>query len=122
MAAVLDSQIKGVTGGKALRRLAGADRYTTAAEIARYCVGYEGFGTDEVYIATGVVYPDALAGGTLAGTLRKPLLLTQTDYCKPGTAAFLNQYQGAIKNIWLFGSSGAVSEKGLKSIDDVMMR
>ena len=122
MAAVLDSQIKSATGGRALTRLAGADRYTTAAQIARYCVSKEGFGTDVVYIATGVVYPDALAGGTLAGSLHKPLLLTQTDFCKPGTAAFLEQYKPSIMSIWLFGSTGAISEKGLKSIDDVMMR
>jgi len=122
LVAALDSQIKSATGGATLRRLAGADRYTTAAEIARYCVTQEGFTTDEVYIATGVVFPDSLAGGTLAGTRRKVLLLSQKDFCKPGTAAFLQQYKASTTAIWLFGSSGAISEKGLKSIDDVMMR
>ncbi len=53
-------------------RIAGADRYATAAEISR------GFGIDvgTVYIASGLNFPDALAGASLAGATGSPVLLT----------------------------------------------
>jgi peptidoglycan hydrolase-like amidase len=103
--------------------LAGANRYETSAAVARYCVAVPvAFTTNEVYIATGEVYADALTGGTLAGRLRKPLVLTQPDRCPTGTAAFLTERVTTIERIYLFGGTGAVSEAGLKAINDVMMR
>jgi len=55
-------------------RIAGPDRYATSAEIAWRA--YPG-GTPNVVIATGENWPDALAGGPLAGKLAGPILLTQ---------------------------------------------
>jgi putative cell wall-binding protein len=67
-------------------RIAGADRYDTSAKIADWEVNYAldpntqalndarwrtaGFSFDEVFVATGENFPDALAGGQLAGGLR----------------------------------------------------
>jgi putative cell wall-binding protein len=60
-------------------RIAGADRYDTSAKIADWEVKYAfdideakfwntaGFSFDETFIATGENFPDALAGGQLAG-------------------------------------------------------
>ncbi len=56
-----------------LPRLAGRNRYETAALVAR-----DGFGggVERVYVATGLDFPDALAGAAVAGALGAPLLLT----------------------------------------------
>ncbi len=56
-----------------LPRLAGRNRYETAALVAR-----DGFGSGvrRVYVATGLDFPDALAGAAVAGALGAPLLLT----------------------------------------------
>jgi putative cell wall-binding protein len=62
-------------------RIAGADRYDTSAKIADWEINYAfdiagrntllwgpaGFSMDEVFVATGENFPDALAGGQLAG-------------------------------------------------------
>jgi hypothetical protein len=65
-------------------RIAGADRYDTSAKIADWEINYAydikgeynsktnywsyaGFSFDEVFVATGENFPDALAGGQLAG-------------------------------------------------------
>jgi putative cell wall-binding protein len=61
-------------------RIAGADRYDTSAKVADWEINYAldidnnaglwgmaGFSMDEVFIATGENFPDALAGGQLAG-------------------------------------------------------
>ena len=103
--------------------LAGADRYETSAEVARWAIGFPAFFTyDEVYMATGLGFPDALTGGTLAGVKRKPMLLTATDDCPSGTAAFLTENKLAIGQIHLFGGEAAISEKGRDAIDAVMMQ
>ncbi len=61
--------------GFTFERLAGADRFGTAAAIAR-----DGFGTAEtVILASGATrnFPDALTGNFLAGDEQAPILLTQ---------------------------------------------
>jgi putative cell wall-binding protein len=52
-------------------RLSGADRYATAVVVSRASFG----SSDTVYIATGANFPDALAGGPVAGIDGVPLLL-----------------------------------------------
>jgi putative cell wall-binding protein len=54
-------------------RIAGADRYATSAAISRARFGT---GVPVAYVATGVNYPDALAGGPAAGIAGGPVLLT----------------------------------------------
>lgn len=109
--------------GRVPQRLWGADRYETAAAVARYSAGSPAlFTVDEVYIATGQAYADALTGGALAGVRRRPLLLTRTDGVPPGTAAFLTERKTAIGRIYLFGGTAAISDAGHAAIDDVMMR
>ncbi|GHJ46649.1 hypothetical protein Cs7R123_39910 [Catellatospora sp. TT07R-123] len=86
----------------------GASRYETASAVADTF----GNGTQFAGLATGVNWPDALAGGALLGTLGSPLLLT------PGTALQLDQFARAklseesasISTVLVFGSAGVVSD------------
>ncbi|MCS5734674.1 cell wall-binding repeat-containing protein [Herbiconiux daphne] len=54
-------------------RLAGPDRYAVAAEVS-----HDTFtpGLDLAYVASGEVFPDALAGSAVAGAKHAPVLLT----------------------------------------------
>ncbi|NLG23279.1 MAG: cell wall-binding repeat-containing protein [Actinomycetales bacterium] len=61
------------TGG--LQRVAGTNRYETAANLASYYAS----GQPRVYLASGEDFPDALAVAALAGKQHVPLLLTQGD-------------------------------------------
>ena len=106
---------------KTVSRLFGANRYATAAAVARQCLSTEGFLATEVYITTGLNYPDALSGGMLAGSLGHPLLFTSLDSCPPDLAAFLNEKKPVIGYIWLIGGAGAISSPGAAAIDSVMM-
>ncbi|MHB1341572.1 MAG: cell wall-binding repeat-containing protein [Coriobacteriia bacterium] len=115
----VDASITAVTTGT-VKRLSGSDRYSTAAAVARHA-GTIGFTFTDVYIATGVAYADALAGGMLAGARAKPLILTHPDSCPTGTAALLTEKRTTIGQIWLLGGTGAISDAGLKAIDSVMM-
>lgn len=69
-----------------LFRVAGPDRYATAAELA---TGNYGPGVDNVIIASGENYPDALTGGAAAGHVKSPLLLTSADALPSATAQAL---------------------------------
>lgn len=64
------SRAEGVT------RFAGTDRYTTAAAVSRG--SFPGSATD-VFIVTGVTWPDALSAGPAAATIDAPVLPVQTS-------------------------------------------
>jgi putative cell wall-binding protein len=80
------SQLRAYTAGS-VTRIAGADRYGTAAAIAAR------FADDRpsTYLATGVAYPDALAGGPAAATSDVPLLLVAPDRLPTPTAGQLDR-------------------------------
>ncbi|GLK16596.1 hypothetical protein GCM10017602_10780 [Herbiconiux flava] len=64
--------------GVSVKRLAGDDRYETAL-----AVNDDAYGTsDRVFLATGVNFPDALAGSAYAGALGAPLLVVPQN-CVP---------------------------------------
>ena len=67
-------------------RLSGANRYETAAAISRSSYGP---GVPVAYVATGMSFPDALAGGPAAARTGGPMLLTTRTELPPATAAEL---------------------------------
>lgn len=71
-----------------IERLAGSDRVATAVAVSR--TGWPG-GAPAAVLATGDAFPDALAASTLAGTVRGPLLLTQSGSLHPSVAAELRR-------------------------------
>ncbi|WP_299517638.1 cell wall-binding repeat-containing protein [uncultured Serinicoccus sp.] len=74
--AVSDSVAEELEDYGTVTRVAGADRYETAALVAQQ------YGeVDHVYVATGQdeAFPDALSGSALAGSEGVPVLLTKTD-------------------------------------------
>lgn len=72
-----------------VERWEGTDRYRTAAAVAST---YEP-GVDTVFVATGLDYPDALAGAALAGSLDSPVLLTRPQGVPGATAAQVARLQ-----------------------------
>lgn len=89
----------------ALDRVAGQDRYETAAEIAQLAFPS---GSDAVVLARGDAFPDALAGSYLTGVLGAPVLLTQTDAVPDVTSEAITAL-GA-DTIYLLGGTGAISQ------------
>lgn len=89
-------------GAPATQRIAGANRYDTAGQIAaRYPSGVE-----TVYVATGLNYPDALAGAALAGSEEAPVLLTGGGL-PSATRAALTHLEP--ESIVVLGGTGSVS-------------
>lgn len=69
-----------------ITRLAGSDRYATAAAISR---AQFPAGASTVVVATGGSFPDALAGAPAAARLKAPILLTSSGGLPASTAAEL---------------------------------
>ena len=83
-------------------RLAGADRYATAAAVA-----VDTFGTSPVAIlTTGERFPDALSGAYVAGLSRAPILLTRQVTLPDATAQALETMRTA--HVIIVGGTDAV--------------
>lgn len=76
-AAVCDRVLTDAAAGRAIGRVAGADRFETAAEVSRR--RFPGTAS-EVYLASGADSPDAVSGGSLT---RGPILLVPPDGSAP---------------------------------------
>ena len=92
------------TTGRSVPRIAGSDRYATAAAVSRSAFGP---GVPVVYVATGTSYPDALAGGPAARVGNGPLLLTASSSLPSATAAELTRLKPG--RIVVLGGTRAVS-------------
>jgi len=79
-----------VGGGREVARVAGADRYGTAAAIAETLTARAPAASGTVLVATGADFPDALAAGPLAAVSGAPLLLVAADEVPAATAAALD--------------------------------
>jgi putative cell wall-binding protein len=77
VSAGIEAQIRGVA---TVQRLGGADRYEVSQAIVRDAFG--GPAPSLIYLASGVSFPDALAGGVGAGLNDSPVLLVHPD-CVP---------------------------------------
>ena len=98
--------------GPELERLAGDNRYSTAATIA-----VDTFGTSEqVLLARADDFADAMTGSYLSGVFGAPVLLTDTDSLPPATAAALEEL-GAT-DITVLGGTSAVSDEVVSSLEN----
>ena len=103
-----------VAMGVTVIRIAGSNRYLTSVEIAEYAIGEGLLSADVVGVATGVNYPDALAGGALVGARGGVLLLAKEESLSgarnsTALAAFLDEYAAEVDQVFLLGGVAAVS-------------
>ena len=97
-------RLAGLTTTGVLQRVAGEDRYGTAAAMA----GFYPAGGDRVYLASGETFPDALAGAALAADQQAPLLLTRAGRLDATTVQQLQRLDAA--EVVVLGGPGAVAE------------
>ena len=101
---VSDAAVKAVAGKATVTRIAGANRFETAAEISKNLFP-EGKTSAKVYLANGITLVDALVGGTM--TDGAPILLTSGSGTLP--AATLNEIKRLKPSeVVALGGEGAV--------------
>ncbi|MCR4667985.1 MAG: cell wall-binding repeat-containing protein [Clostridia bacterium] len=97
-----------LTDGKEMIRLAGANRYATAIEAAEHLKKKRGLSKfDNIIIASGAGFPDALSASYLAVWKNAPILLVND-----GTLAQITDYAcenlAAGGTVYIIGGTGAV--------------
>lgn len=90
--------------GVAVERIAGATRYDTAAAVASLFPERPA----AAYIATGINFPDALAGSAAAGVQSSPMLLVEPNNIPPSVVTQLQRL--APQQIVVLGGAGVVSD------------
>ena len=96
-------------GAGRVRRLAGENRYETAAEVATFGVEMAKLGWDGVGIATGEAFPDALAAGATLARFSTVLVLSRPASLPTETGSVLSLNRMAIDDVHYFGGLGALS-------------
>lgn len=85
-----------------VRRTAGVDRYETAIALSASTFTTSG----AVVVASGLVYPDALAGSGLAGALHAPILLVPTGPAPASVLAEVARLRAT--RVYVVGGSATV--------------
>lgn len=89
-----------------IERISGDDRYETAIKIAE--AGWPE-GTDNAVLATGLTFPDALAGAPLAFQLNAPILLTPKTKLDSRVRDLLVDLD--VKKVTILGGTSAISSE-----------
>lgn len=92
-------------------RVAGVNRYATAAELV---AGRWSEGVNAVYLVNGSSFADALSAAPAAGSAEGPVLLTAQDALPPETAAALEELRPA--TVVVVGGPAAVSEAVFEAV------
>lgn len=90
--------------GMRVQRVSGRDRFETAAEAAALLNP----APEEILVASGENFADALSAGVPAGVHRLPIVLTLRDAVPPATALYLSSFPSARRTV--VGGPAAVSE------------
>ena len=71
-------------------RLAGYDRYGTNAEVVSFMKST--YTSNDLFLASGITFPDAVAGTVLASKFMAPLLLTEKDDIPPSVYGIMREH------------------------------
>jgi glucose/arabinose dehydrogenase/putative cell wall-binding protein len=105
------SLAKYASSGQAIR-VAGADRYATAAEISER---WYAPGSPAAFVAVGSNFADALAGGPAAALRDSPLLLVRTNGIPGPTDAELKRLKP--QRIYVLGGTGVINPAVAAALD-----
>ncbi|MDA3936370.1 MAG: cell wall-binding repeat-containing protein [Actinomycetota bacterium] len=97
-----------------VERLSGANRYATGVAVATYGVETADLNWNGLAMSTGTNFPDALAGGVLAGRNGSVMLLTAPDALPTSVSAKLTAERARIAKVYYLGGTSAI----LQSVRD----
>jgi len=97
------------------KRLYGNSRYDTNAAILKEFS--EEVNLDNIYVAAGSNYPDALSGSALAAKTNSPIVLV-SNKVEASVMSFIKNKHSNFNNINIIGGSGVVSDTTVKTVVD----
>jgi putative cell wall-binding protein len=97
-----------------VERIYGANRYETALQVA--LKGWDS-GSDEMILATGSNYPDALAGAPLAYHKGAPILLTAKQTLHSSAKKGIEEL--GVQKVTILGGAGVISDNVVEEVKDL---
>ncbi len=94
--------------GYTVERLSGLGRFETAIAVAEELIKSPTASAEEVFLATGFDFPDALAASSPAALRHAPILLTRTEQLPECTADFLEEHTPNI--VYTIGGENVIDE------------
>jgi len=116
VATQIESALVGASSGCGVERIAGRDRFDTAAQVATRFVAANG-PPREALVASGETFGDALSVGPLAGGNR-PLLLTSPNQLSAPTVRWLLQHRATLTNVRVIGGTTSINPEVADQISD----
>lgn len=101
-----------VSNGMKVHRIAGANRYETSIEVAKYLGVNEG-----IFVVDGSHFGDALAVGPIAANLGMPIILTDKKNLDPKVEIYLKANKA--KKSYVMGNSSIISEVVVNKLPNV---
>jgi len=108
VAAGVQSELAARYGTGNVTRLAGANRYATSTAIATWAVANAGLDWNDLAVATGENFPDALSGGVLQALDGSVLLLTTGTRLNADTKSCLTKNLAEIDSVKYLGGQSAL--------------
>lgn len=102
--------LRGRFGDENVWRVWGPNRYQTAYEVSQFAKDILDFGPSGACVATGESFPDALAGGQLAGVRYAPIILTDGTSLSLAAQDFCTGNEMDVRYITFLGGPGAISQ------------
>ncbi len=120
VASDVEAELNMAFGDANVSRIAGADRYATAVEVARYGVANCGLAFDGMAVATGQAFPDALAAGPMQAKLGSVLVCTPSTYLHDSVRLLLIGQRAMINDVRFVGGTAAVSMPVRNAVADAL--
>lgn len=118
--AAVSDQVEKQLAGITCKRLAGPTAYETSSAIASWCLD-RGMKADNLGVATGASYYDALAGAALCGKNNAVLVLAD-DANRSAIRSLVAPRKELISRVYVFGGPAAVSEGTCDALAAVLKR
>ena len=114
----------GAIGAKAKAELAGYDItaiegkncFETASKVAKALQTKTKKAPDTIFFATDSAYADALSASPVAAIKGAPIIYLNNKKIDSATAAYLKSVKGSVKNAYIIGGDGVISNNMMKSI------
>jgi len=108
VSSAVESELRTLLGTERVTRIAGTNRYATAHAVAMYGRDTHGLSLTDAAVATGAGFPDALAGGAMAGKLGTVLFLTEPNLLNAQVTETLIANRATIGKPRCLGSTAAL--------------
>lgn len=109
VSAAAEQQLEERTGNAAIR-IGGANRTETAALLADFATRFTSFAGEEIVLASGAEFADAVAAGPYAGARGAPILLTAPTTVPDSVTSYLLLNDATIERVTAVGGTAALPQ------------